>query len=244
MTPHVVFAHGFTQTSRSWDVVRALLTQTYEAVSTTAVDLPGHGTAAAVRADLWQAADHLVAAGGRGCYVGYSMGGRGTLHAALAHPDVVSAMVLIGATAGIDDAEGREERRRADELLARQLERNGLAAFVDQWLTNPLFAGLTDDTAGRGDRLDNDAAGLASSLRLAGTGSQEPLWDRLDEITCPTLILVGEHDEKFRTLGDRLCDGIADARLAVVSDAGHSVHLEQPHQTAALIAEFLTTPGG
>ena len=85
----------------------------------------------------------------------------------------------------------------------------------------------------------NTPAGLASSLRLAGTGTQEPLWDRLAEIRCPVLVVVGENDAKFTDLGRRLVDGLADARLEIVADSGHSVHLEAPDATAVAIADFI-----
>lgn len=242
-TTRIVFAHGFTQTARSWAPVRALvedaLARTDGAVETAAVDLPGHGTAGDVRTDLWGAADHLVAHGGRATYVGYSMGGRVALHAALAHPDLVERLVLIGATAGIDTAGERARRRTADEELARRLERIGVERFVDEWLQNPLFAGLDEAHAGRADRCTNTAAGLAASLRLAGTGTQTPLWDRLGELSMPVLVLAGEHDHKFRALGTRLAAAIPDASLEVVAGAGHSVHLEQPERTTRAIARWL-----
>jgi 2-succinyl-6-hydroxy-2,4-cyclohexadiene-1-carboxylate synthase len=97
-----IFAHGFTQTARSWTVLGNLLRRRRPGIEVTGVDLPGHGDARPPDdADLWASADRLVAEGGAGTYVGYSMGGRVALHAALAHPDSVRALVLIGATAGI-----------------------------------------------------------------------------------------------------------------------------------------------
>jgi len=236
MTDRVVFAHGFTQTAKTWaDIEAALPTD----IQTVAVDLPGHGSAGDIVSDLWGAADHLVDSGGPATYVGYSMGGRVALHAALAHPDMVQRLVLIGATAGIDDNDERAERRSADERLADHVETIGVAQFIDEWLRNPLFAGLTPATAQRGDRLRNTEAGLASSLRTCGTGTQQPLWERLDEITCPTLLLVGERDAKFRVLANRLAEGIRDARTEVVATSGHCTHLEAPAATAAAIAAFV-----
>src|SRR5690606_23536537 len=114
-------------------------------------------------------------AAGPATYVGYSMGGRLALHLALARPDLVRRLVLIGATGGIDDEDDRAARRAADERLAAHLEQVGVATFVDEWLAQPLFAGLSPTAAARDERLANTAEGLASSLRLAGTGTQEPL---------------------------------------------------------------------
>ena len=241
----VVLAHGFTQTARSWATFTTLLRAATPDVETVAVDLPGHGDSdASPDADLWASADQLVARGGPGTYVGYSMGGRVALHAALTQPDEVRALVLIGATAGIDDPAERQARRDADDRLAGHIESVGVPTFIDEWLANPLFAGLTEATAQRADRLRNTAAGLSASLRATGTGTQTPLWDRLGEIECPVLVLVGERDEKFTELGQRLVDGIIDAELVVVPDAGHSVHLERPEATVAAIGAWLATAPG
>jgi 2-succinyl-6-hydroxy-2,4-cyclohexadiene-1-carboxylate synthase len=235
-----VLAHGFTQSARSWTTFERLLESRLPEATTIAVDLPGHGDAEPpADLDLWSSADLLADQGGPGVYVGYSMGGRVALHTALTHPAVVERLVLIGATAGIDDPDERAARRAADERLADHIEAVGVSIFIDEWLANPLFAGLTDATAQRADRLRNSPARLAASLRATGTGTQTPLWDRLGEIECPVLVLVGEHDAKFTELGRRLVDGLAQADLVVVPGAGHSVHLEQPDATVDAIVAWL-----
>jgi len=238
-TRRLVLAHGFTQTARSWTDVAGLLATRLPEVATLAVDLPGHGACeVSADADLVASAAHLVALGGPAIYVGYSMGGRVALHAALERPEAVRGLVLIGATAGIDDPDERAARRSADEDLAARIEQIGVDAFLDEWLANPLFAGLTTEAAHRDDRLRNSSHGLASSLRHTGTGTQEPLWNRLEEIDVPALIIAGEHDPKFRALGERLSAGLCDATIAVVPDAGHTVHLEQPAAAVDVIAAW------
>lgn len=235
----IVFAHGFTQTGRSWGTLIDALDGSIGEVDAVAPDLPGHGDASELRGDLWQCADALVSVGGTADYVGYSMGGRVALHVALRHPDSVERLVLIGATAGIDDDDERSARRSSDNELADHIVRRSVPAFIDEWLDNPLFAGLTEATAMRNDRLRNTASGLASSLRLAGTGTQDPLWDRLGEIRCPVLVIVGERDTKFTALGERIVQGVRQGRLVVVPGSGHCVHLEQPAATMDAIADFL-----
>jgi 2-succinyl-6-hydroxy-2,4-cyclohexadiene-1-carboxylate synthase len=233
----VVLLHGFTQTGRSWrGIADRLRAHGHEVMWP---DAPGHGDAAEVRGDLWHAADRVTAVGGRAVYAGYSMGGRVALHAALAHPDLVTGLVLLGATAGIEDEDDRARRRAEDEARAVALECHGVGPFLDEWLAGPLFARLTRDAADVGDRLRNTASGLANSLRDAGTGSQEPLWSRLAELQMPVLCLAGEHDERFTVIARRMADTIGDnASAETIDGAGHAAHLEAPHAFAERLLRF------
>lgn len=239
--PPVVLLHGFGQTRSCWGT---LADELAEGHSVTAIDLPGHGAAGAVDADLWTTADLVIdsipPADRPAAIVGYSMGGRIALHAALAHPDAVAKLVLISATAGIDDESEREARHRDDLALADHIEQVGTEQFVAEWLALPLFAGLGPEAQFVSERRSNSAAGLASSLRRAGTGSQEPLWARLSELSMPVLVLAGQNDMKFTQLAERIAGSIgSNATLAVVGAAGHTVHLEQPRLVADLITAWL-----
>jgi 2-succinyl-6-hydroxy-2,4-cyclohexadiene-1-carboxylate synthase len=234
----VVLLHGFTQSGSAWRPVRAELSAAGHEVVT--VDAPGHGASGAVRADLWTTARLVVEAAGAGSYVGYSMGARMALHVALAHPEAVARLVLLSGTAGIDDPAGRNARRDSDEEVARRVERDGVEAFVRWWLDRPLFASLPAAAAALDSRLDGSREGLASSLRLAGTGTQEPLWDRLGEIRVPTLVVAGELDAAYLKLARRLVEGIGNhATLAVIEGAGHAAHLERPGAFCAVLLPFL-----
>lgn len=236
----LVLVHGFTQTRRSWDPLLPALAE-HEVV---AIDAPGHGDANDVELGLVEGGAWVAAAAGAGTYVGYSMGGRLCLHAALAAPDAVRGLVLISATGGIDDDEERAARRAADNALADRIESIGVGPFVDEWLAQPLFAGLRRERTGRDDRLRNTAAGLASSLRLAGTGTQQPLWDRLVSLTIPVLVVAGAEDAKFVKLGERLASTIPGADLVIVAGAGHTVHLEQPERFLHVLKPWLREHGG
>jgi 2-succinyl-6-hydroxy-2,4-cyclohexadiene-1-carboxylate synthase len=232
----LVLVHGFTQTGRSWDRVARRLAERRTVVT---VDAPGHGGSAAVRAAVPTAAALLGAAGGPATYVGYSMGGRLCLQLAVDRPELVRRLVLVSTTAGIDDAE-REARRRADEELAASIEHDGVDAFLDRWLALPLFATLPRDAAGIDDRRRNTAAGLASSLRLAGTATQEPLWDRLPELSMPVLLVAGALDSKYLAIAERMAELIADATVIVIEGAGHAVHLEAPDAFAGALDGWLS----
>jgi 2-succinyl-6-hydroxy-2,4-cyclohexadiene-1-carboxylate synthase len=238
----LVLVHGFTQTSACWSPVDDALAATHDLVR---VDAPGHGGSTGVRLDLVAGGEAIAAAGGAGTYLGYSMGGRFCLHTALSRPDLVERLVLVSATAGIDDPRERSARRTTDERLADHLLAVGVPAFVDEWLALPLFSGLPPERAHRAARLESSAEGLASSLRLAGTGTQLPLWDRLGELAMPVLVVAGAGDAKFVALAERLAAAIGPgAELAVVDDAGHTVHLEQPERFLTVLLAWLSASDG
>ncbi|MGI8752296.1 MAG: alpha/beta fold hydrolase [Acidimicrobiales bacterium] len=233
----VVLIHGFTQSGLTWEPLAARLAAVHTVIT---VDAPGHGGSAAVEADLVTGAELIGAAAGQAAYVGYSMGGRFALHLALARPDLVTRLVLVSATAGIDDPHQRADRRRADGLIADRLERDGVEAFLRWWLSRPLFATLPAEAAALDSRLGNTATGLASSLRRAGTGTQAPLWDRLGELSMPVLVMAGELDDAYLARAHRLIEGIgANATLLAVPGVGHTVHLEAPEVFAAALEAFL-----
>lgn len=231
--PRVVFAHGFTQTRDSWKPVAAVVAAAgFEVI---VVDMPGHGGSAQVRADLRRGAQLLTTVGGAATYVGYSMGGRFCLHAALMYPHLVERMVLIGAHPGLDDDDERVARRAADDATARRMDDIGLPAFLDEWVRQPLFGGLQLDDADRAARLTNSIDGLRSSLWLAGTGAQESLWARLPELAMPITLVAGAHDAKFAAVSAQMHELLPDSRLVLVDDAAHAAHLQQPAVVAGAI---------
>jgi 2-succinyl-6-hydroxy-2,4-cyclohexadiene-1-carboxylate synthase len=240
--PRLVLAHGFTQTGRLWGPFGRALGAGRQLVR---VDLPGHGESSDVRADVSASGRLLAAAGGDAPFdlLGYSLGARVALHAALARPDVVRRLVLVGGTAGIDDPAARATRRARDDEMADDLERSDdVDGFVRRWLAAPMFAGLV--TPAPDERRRNTAAGLASSLRLAGTGTQPPQWDQLSGLPVSTLVLVGAVDLRFAAIGARLVAGLPDAVLSLVPGAGHAAHLQQPAPAARIVDRFLRSDDG
>jgi 2-succinyl-6-hydroxy-2,4-cyclohexadiene-1-carboxylate synthase len=161
------------------------------------------------------------------------------LHFALRHHDRLRRLVLLGASRGIEDLVQRAQRRRRDEALADRIESIGTEAFLDEWLAQPMFANLPADSIERAARSDG-AHGLASSLRLAGTGTQEWLEPRLVAITVPTLALAGANDEKFALEAAAIASSVAVGTERMVPEARHAAHLEQPESCASMIQQFTT----
>lgn len=251
----VVLLHGFTGRGRSMSGVAAALAGRYE---TLAPDLPGHGASLrsgdAAAHGFDRCIDDLVAtldqAGlPRVHWIGYSMGARIALAFAVRHPERVRSLVLLGARAGIADEDERAARRRADEGLAARIEAHGVAAFVDEWLAQPLFTTLvrTDPAAyarEREARLANDAEGLAAALRGLGPAAQPPLQGLLERVEAPVLLLAGAQDLRFVEHAQELARGLPRAELRRVPGAGHAAHVEQPAAFAELVLEFLARVDG
>lgn len=239
----LVFLHGFTQTHHHWHECAALIGAATHEPTRSFIDLPGHGLSAGDVTGIADSGAAVARLGGAGTYIGYSMGGRYALVAASRQHPEIERLVLIGATGGIDSDDERDERRRSDAARAIELERDGVATFLDRWMAAPMFADLPDDPLGRRHRERNTAAGLAASLRLAGTGSQPVLWHALDRIEIPVLVIAGARDDKFTALGRRLADELSNGEFVTVEGAGHAAHIERPVETAALITAWLGERG-
>lgn len=248
--PALVLLHGFSGSSASLAGMARAFEEDYE---TLAVDLPGHGRSVgavgAVGRGFDDCLDDLVAtlesAGhARAHWLGYSMGARLALGCAIRHPERVASLVLVGGRAGIEDPDEREARRRADEDLAARIEANGVEAFVDEWLAQPLLASqrrLGPDflAAERRARLGNDARELAASLRGLGPGTQPPLFEFLPALQVPVLLVAGARDGRFVDLARDLARRLPQAEACRIADAGHAVHLEQPEAFVRAARDFL-----
>jgi 2-succinyl-6-hydroxy-2,4-cyclohexadiene-1-carboxylate synthase len=174
--------------------------------------------------------------------VGYSMGGRLALHAALRAPGRFGSLALIGVSAGVHNP---DERRRADERLAAWIEGHSIEEVVERWERQPVFATQSEALRSRqrAGRLSHDPRDLARLLRSAGQGATPPVWDRLGELRMPVLLMAGEHDDRYVAAAHRMAAGIPRARVEVIPGAGHAPHLEQPQLVAQLLDQHLGDGG-
>ncbi|MBN4050125.1 alpha/beta fold hydrolase [Desulfobulbus sp. AH-315-M07] len=228
--------HGFACQPAMWDDVasdpRAALT------------LPGHGNRPPSSASQFMdVVAEIAGTGAAPCHlIGYSMGARIALAIALSQPENCNGLLLISATAGIDEGE-RAERRAWDESNARMLEQHGIEAFVDHWEGLALFETqrrLSPELRRRlrEHRLAHDAAGLAWAMRKLGSGNMPSMWDQLPSLRVPTRILCGELDTKYVALSERLAALLPNATVRIVDGVGHNVVLEAPDVVAEEIGQL------
>ncbi|MFQ5611417.1 MAG: 2-succinyl-6-hydroxy-2,4-cyclohexadiene-1-carboxylate synthase [Anaerolineae bacterium] len=247
--PPVVFLHGFMGAGEDWLPIAGMCAGRYFCLLP---DLPGHGRN--IDLPLAQPLDFDFVVDGLRAWldrleprpvglVGYSMGGRLALYAALKFPGRFAALVLEGANPGLADPGQRGQRAELDAQRAEALLREGLAAFVEGWYEMDLFRSLQDRPQLlkqiKAKRKRNDARRAARVIRELSPGRQPPLWDRLDELSLPVLLVAGALDGKYSRLAAQMAARISGAGLAVVPGAGHNVHLEQPEQFAGALIDFL-----
>lgn len=175
--------------------------------------------------------------------LGYSMGARLALAIAIAHPERVHRLGLLGVHPGIEDAAERAERRASDRRWADLLRDRGLAGFFPSWDENPLFGGRVNASPEQHAamtrwRAQHDPAQLAFAMEILGLGAMPNFKPRLRELSQQTQLIVGALDSKFREIAEELVKLIPRASLHVVPNAGHDVPFEAPASLAALTREF------
>lgn len=251
--PVILLLHGFTGSSQNWQPLLPSLTPHFQII---APDILGHGRSASpsdpTRYHIAQVAADIVAlldlldqhTSDPAHLLGYSMGGRLALYLAVHYPERFASLILESASPGLKTAAAREERRQKDNALADRIEQDGIEAFVGFWESLSLWDSQKQLPAEiraqlRQQRLQNNPIGLANSLRGMGTGVQPSLWHKLPEITMPVLLLTGELDHKFCTIGEEMTPLLPQAKHVTLAGAGHTIHLEQPTQYSQTVVSFL-----
>ena len=246
----LVLLHGFTGSAAGWGHHMDLLAD-YD-LRIIAIDLLGHGQSDApedakrysiehYQNDILAALQELDVHQDQPIILGYSMGGRIALYTAFS--GFFRALILESASPGLKDPTEREERRRSDEALATSIEREGVPTFIERWERLPLFASQRRlpskyREALHRQRLQNNATGLAQSLRGVGTGVQPSLYAQLPTLHIPVLLIAGELDTKFTTIAKHMAQALPQSQLHIIPAAGHTVHLEQPQLFTSLVGDF------
>jgi len=247
----LLLLHGFTGSSGTW----LPFCEKWDRHSMMICpDLPGHGNTEApddperysmenTIQDLCAILDKLGVE--RANVLGYSMGGRIALGFAAAHPGRVGKLVLESSSPGLETEEERISRRMKDSELANFIKEQGIEAFVDYWQNIPLFKSLQKmpeptRKATRKQRLANHPVGLAHSLLGIGTGAQPSYWDSLHSLDVDVMLLVGDLDEKFRKIAEKMSQRLNSSSIKIINGAGHAIHVENPEKFGTIVSGFLT----
>ncbi|HWA75007.1 MAG TPA: alpha/beta fold hydrolase [Polyangiaceae bacterium] len=240
---NLLLLHGFTGAPSSWDTVVAALPGCHPVMPW----LTGHGSPpAALERDTFEGeVERLLLLAPAECVLaGYSLGARLALGMLARAPNRFSAAVLVSGSPGLADESERALRRQRDAAWCDVLSRQGLAAFVERWQGEPLFAsqtGLPERTraAERERRLGHTAAGLCHSLRVTGLAEMPSYWPALSRINCPVSLLAGALDRKFCDIAAGVVRKLPNGYFAEVPEAGHNLLLERPEAVASAIAKGL-----
>ncbi len=235
----LVLIHGYTGNLRNWNGQLALR-QSWRLV---AVDLPGHGYSARPSAaqtyGLDAMAEVVYALMGAleidaTCVAGHSMGGMIAQELALAHPDALSALVLVD-TSGEPVASLRmPERKRLLEIARTEDMEAVFNAEIAQSAPNE-----SEDVIRMWRQqflLTSREAYIHCAEAIAGRPS---LLDKLTRLSVPTLVICGERDDPFLQPSRRLAESIPDSELVVIPECGHSPQMENPEAFNQALMRFL-----
>jgi pimeloyl-ACP methyl ester carboxylesterase len=183
---------------------------------------------------------------GKTAIMGVSMGGRVALEVAIARPELVEALVLVGA--GFPGHEWSAEMNAADEAEMAALTKGDLDAAVEVSLRT-----WVDGPRRSPDDVDPEVRALVAQMQRRAYELQLPVWEtaeeeplvrdlseRVGEAVAPTLVLVGEEDvPDMHEIADRLERELPNVRRASIADTAHVPSLERPREFDQLVLPFL-----
>ena len=251
-TPTFVLVHGFTGAAHDFALeVDALAVQR----RVVTLDQRGHGHSTKVGALDGYTIDQLVSdlvafleavGGGPVDLLGHSMGGRVALGTVLRRPDLVSSLILMDTSAWSfmppDEALRNMVRTFITEFdpargMPATLSLGGpedvliQAAVPAKWQKEKesIFVGM--------DAYAVKALGMALMADVAD--AETSLRADLPSITCPTTVIVGQHDHPLVDQAPDLAAEVADGRLTVIEGAYHSPQLTHPDAWSAAVEAHL-----
>ncbi|KAM7464415.1 hypothetical protein LguiA_032536 [Lonicera macranthoides] len=267
----IVFLHGFLGTGEDWIPIMKAVSGSARCI---AIDLPGHGRSKVqnqnqvgngpaeepplsieVIAEILCKLFHFITPK-KVTLVGYSMGARITLYMTLRCSDKVKGAVVISGSPGLKDEVSRKMRRVKDDSRACLLVAHGLEFFLNVWYAGELWNSLRAHPHFKqivACRLKHDdVPALAKALSDLSIARQPALWEDLKHCSLPLLFVVGEKDEKFKTIAIQMSSEISQgtrnrdspakctSEIVEIPNCGHAAHLENPLSVIGAIRKFLT----
>jgi pimeloyl-ACP methyl ester carboxylesterase len=230
--PPLILTHGYSSTSTMWNGQIEALSKQHQLILW---DMRGHGQSdypgdpaayseALTVADIAALLDEVGAA--RAIVGGLSLGGYMSLAFYRAHPERVSALLIIDTGPGFKKEEAREVWNERARATADRFDREGLDV-------------LKSASRERSTVSHRDASGLARAARGMLTQRDAKVIEVLPEIKVPSLVVVGADDTPFLAASDYMAAKIPGARKAVIPAAGHAVNIDQPQAFIEAVMPFL-----
>lgn len=183
--------------------------------------------------------------------IGNSLGGGVALHMALLHPERVDRLILIGAAGGAHSVITPSPSEGIKHLIGfyedpgpslSKMEGFLRVMMYDQSKVTPAVVQERYEAAVDPERREG-VLRVYRALAGGATVSGEEVWKRLDEVTCPTLLVWGRDDRILPLDGGIFMLGhLADARLHVFPRCGHWAQVEHQAAFNRLAFDFLTEP--
>src|ERR1700723_4623140 len=230
--PPLLLTHGYSSTSEMWQGQVEALSKHHKLVLW---DMRGHGRsdypdAPAAYSEALTVADMaalLDAVGANRAIVGgLSLGGYMSLAFYRAHPERVSALLIIDTGPGFKKDDARETWNQRAHDTGDRFEREGLAV-------------LKSASRERATVNHRDASGLARAARGMLTQRDARVIELLPNIKVPSLVVVGADDTPFLAASDYMAAKIPGAKKAVIPAASHAVNIDQPQAFIDAVLPFL-----
>lgn len=237
--PPLLLIHGGTLDRRMWEPNMAALTRRHRVVR---CDLRGYGASPPPDGPYSHADDlrALLASLGieRAAVAGLSLGGGIALELALAHPDVVGALVLVDTDLpGVSLGPALRETMAVAIAHARD---GDLDAAREAWLATPLFAHSPPSVAAALRAIVDDYTFWHWVNPNPHVGLDPPAGVRGAQVGAPALVVRGEHEvEQVIDNCERMLRDIPGARGVVLPGAGHMSNMDAPEAFDAALLEFL-----
>lgn len=184
----------------------------------------------------------------RATLLGCSQGGTTGLDFALEQPGMTDALILVSTVPSGYNFEGKPPQKLLDFMAAYQQQELDQAAELAThiWFDGPqrqpsqVSSGVREGVY----RMIREVI-ATSALDLTGEKSAEqPAVDRLDNVQCPTLVIVGEQDDaSIINIGEHLTANIPGAEKAVIQGTAHLPNIERPEVFNHIVLDFLQRQG-
>jgi 3-oxoadipate enol-lactonase len=167
---------------------------------------------------------------------GLSMGGYVTFALFKLAPERFTGMILADTRSGADSPEGRAARVKMRELLAAR----GPSAIAEQMLPKLLSAGANPDLVARVRRMIESLPPQPIDNALAAMMERPDSTPDLPRMSCPTIVIVGEHDQVTPLAeAERMQAAMPRSRLTLIRGAGHLANVERPDEFSHALDDFL-----